>query len=229
MKLLLVEDEEKMARLLQRGLTEAGPPGGRVPAAARTRWSRRGRSPTTCVLLDWALPDLDGLAVLRRWREQGLRTPVLMLTARGTVGEKVTGLRAGADDYLVKPFDFEELLARLEALHRRGDAQGPAQQVGPLVLDSRRRVLRHGEREESLTAREFALCSELASHVGEVLSRSHAAQPRVGRQLRRAAQRRGRVRGLPARQAEEAGGGAEGVHPDGAREWASGWWWRGGG
>ncbi|OJH39194.1 response regulator transcription factor [Cystobacter ferrugineus] len=171
MKLLLVEDEEKMARLLRRGLTEAG---HQVDVCQRGEdaLEQARRIDYDTVLLDWSLPDLDGLAVLRRWREQGLRTPVLMLTARGTVGEKVLGLRAGADDYLVKPFAFEELLARLEALYRRGDAQGLARQVGPLMLDSRRRVLRHGEREESLTGREFTLFSELASHVGEVLARS---------------------------------------------------------
>jgi len=171
MKLLLVEDEAKMARLLQRGLTEAG---HQVDVCERGEDALEQGLQVAydAVLLDWNLPDLDGLAVLRRWREQGLRTPVLMLTARGTVGEKVLGLRAGADDYLVKPFAFEELLARLEALHRRGDAQGPAQAVGPLILDSRRRVLRLAEREEPLTRREFALFSELASHMGEVLPRS---------------------------------------------------------
>jgi two-component system, OmpR family, response regulator len=171
MKLLLVEDEEKMARLLQRGLTEAG---HQVDVCARGEDAlEQGlRIAYDTVLLDWNLPDLDGLAVLRRWREQGLRTPVLMLTARGTVGEKVMGLRAGADDYLVKPFAFEELLARLEALHRRGDAQGPARSVGPLVVDARRRVLRHGDREQPLTGREYTLLTELASHAGEVLARS---------------------------------------------------------
>jgi two-component system OmpR family response regulator len=171
MKLLLVEDEAKMARLLQRGLTEAG---HHVDVCERGEdaLEQALQIPYDAVLLDWNLPDLDGLSVLRRWREQGLRTPVLMLTARGTVGEKVLGLRAGADDYLVKPFAFEELLARLEALHRRGDAQGSPQTVGPLTLDSRRWVMRLGEREQPLTRREFALFAELASHVGEVLPRS---------------------------------------------------------
>jgi two-component system, OmpR family, response regulator len=171
MKLLLVEDEERMARLLQRGLAEAG---HQVDVCSRGEEALEQALNIAydVVLLDWGLPDVDGLALLRRWRGQGLRTPVLMLTARGTVGEKVMGLRAGADDYLVKPFAFEELLARLEALHRRGDAQGPPQQVGPLVLDARRRVLRHGEREQPLTGREYALFAELAAHAGEVLPRT---------------------------------------------------------
>lgn len=171
MKLLLVEDEEKMGRLLSRGLSEAG---HQVDVCQRggDALEQALNVPYDVVLLDWALPDLDGVAVLRRWRERGLRTPVMMMTARGTVGEKVTGLRAGADDYLVKPFAFEELLARLEVLHRRNDAHSPLQQVGPLVLDSRRRVLRHGERELTLTGREFSLFSELAAQVGEVLPRS---------------------------------------------------------
>jgi DNA-binding response OmpR family regulator len=171
MKLLLVEDEEKMARLLRRGLSEAG---HQVDVCQRGEDALEQALdvPYDIVLLDWGLPDVDGVALLRRWRERGLRTPVMMLTARGTVGERVTGLRAGADDYLVKPFAFEELLARLEALHRRGDAHVPTRQVGPLVLDSRRRVLRHGERELPLTGREFALFSELAEQVGEVLPRS---------------------------------------------------------
>jgi DNA-binding response OmpR family regulator len=124
------------------------------------------------VILDWMLPDLDGVSVLRAWRAAGLRTPVLMLTARGTVPERVQGLRAGADDYLTKPFDFEELLARLEALHRRADGSNAALTAGDVTLDPRRRALRRGEREVSLTAREFALASEFFAHAGEVLTRS---------------------------------------------------------
>ncbi|WP_163999823.1 response regulator transcription factor [Pyxidicoccus caerfyrddinensis] len=171
MKLLLVEDEERMARLLSRGLSEAG---HHVDVCERGEDALQQAMDVAydIVLLDWNLPDLDGLAVLRRWRGRGLRTPVMLLTARGTVGEKVTGLRAGADDYLAKPFAFEELLARLEALHRRGDAGTPLWQVGPLVLDSRRRVLRHGDQEQPLTGREFALFLELGGHVGEVRARS---------------------------------------------------------
>ncbi|HYO58130.1 response regulator transcription factor, partial [Archangium sp.] len=119
------------------------------------------------VILDWSLPDVEGVSVLRQWREAGTQTPVLMLTARGTTGEKVMGLRAGADDYLVKPFDFDELLARLEALRRRGEQQGVPVRLGSVLLDPRRRVLRRGVREEPLTAREFSLLSALARQPGE--------------------------------------------------------------
>ncbi len=170
MRLLLVEDEEKLARMLARGLSEEG---HQVDACASGREALRQALavPYDAVVLDWSLPDLDGVSVLREWRERGLRTPVLMLTARGTTGEKVTGLRAGADDYLTKPFDFEELLARLEALRRRGGAE-LAEAIGPVTLDARRRVLRLGDREEPLTAREFALARELSAHRGEVLTRT---------------------------------------------------------
>jgi len=174
MKLLLIEDEERVARLLARGLSEEG---HQVDVCA-TGIAGRDQAlgvPYDVILLDWSLPDLDGVSVLREWRARGLRTPVLLLTARGSTGEKVTGLRAGADDYLVKPFDFDELLARLEALHRRNGASD-AWPIGPLVLDPRRRALLKGEQSEPLTAREFGLLSELASHAGEVLSRTRLIQ-----------------------------------------------------
>jgi two-component system, OmpR family, response regulator len=123
------------------------------------------------ILLDWSLPDMDGVAVLREWRRRGLRTPVLLLTARGSTGEKVTAFHAGADDYLVKPFEFAELLVRIEALHRRGGAEA-ASALGPLKLDPRRRALLRDDRAESLTPREYALAAVLATHPGEVLSRT---------------------------------------------------------
>ncbi len=170
MKLLVVEDEEKMARMLSRGLSEEGHQVD-LCAVGRAALEQAQAIAYDVVILDWALPDLDGVSVLREWRSRGLRTPVLLLTARGTTGEKVTGLRAGADDDLTKPFDFGELLARLEALYRRG-AGREVQEIGTLVLDPRRRVLSAGERSEPLTAREFALLSELASHLGDVVTRS---------------------------------------------------------
>lgn len=170
-KLLLVEDEAQMARLLQRGLSEEG---HQVDVCARgaDALTQAANVSYDAIILDWSLPDLDGVSVLRQWRESGLSTPVLMLTARGSTGEKVTGLRAGADDYLVKPFDFEELLARLEALARRGAGSSPSAQLGSVSLDAKRRSLSRSGVEVTLTAREFALANELWSHAGDVLSRS---------------------------------------------------------
>ncbi|EPX55357.1 two component transcriptional regulator, winged helix family [Cystobacter fuscus DSM 2262] len=165
MKLLLVEDEEKMVGLLKQGLEEEGHE-IRVCTSGRTTPSQDELEHFDVILLDWSLPGLDGVSVLRQWREAGLQTPVLMLTARGTTGEKVIGLRAGADDYLVKPFDFDELLARVEALRRRGEQQGGPVRMGSVLLDPRRRVLRRGLQEESLTAREFSLISSLARQQG---------------------------------------------------------------
>jgi DNA-binding response OmpR family regulator len=170
MKLLLVEDEVRVAGTLARGLGEEGHQVD-VCATGRSALEQGQAIEYDVVLLDWALPDLDGVSVLRAWREAGLRTPVLLLTARGSTGEKVIGLRAGADDYLVKPFAFDELLARLEALHRRNGAGEPAV-LGPVRLDPRRRALVRDGRTEALTAREYSLLAELSGHRGDVLSRS---------------------------------------------------------
>lgn len=170
MKLLLVEDEERLARLLTRGLTEEGHQVD-VCATGADALAQGLALDYDAAILDWALPDLDGLSILRTWRARAVRFPVLMLTARGSVAERVQGLRSGADDYMVKPFDFEELLARLEALQRRGGDRGPLQ-VGDLALDTRRRTLSCGDREATLTAREHALALALFEHAGDVLTRS---------------------------------------------------------
>ena len=170
MKLLLVEDEERLARLLTRGLTEEGHQVD-VCANGADGLAQGLALDYDAAILDWALPDLDGLSVLRGWRARAVRFPVLMLTARGSVPERVQGLRAGADDYLVKPFDFDELLARLEALQRRGGDRVTLQ-VGDLALDTRRRALICAGREATLTAREHALALSLFEHAGDVLTRS---------------------------------------------------------
>jgi two-component system OmpR family response regulator len=171
MRLLVVEDEPKMARMLQRGLSEEG---HQVDVCSRGEDAdRQARSvPYDVIMLDWGLPDADGVSLLRKLRDAGLNTPVLMLTARGTTGEKITGLRAGADDYLVKPFDFEELLARLEALARRGGARVVQTRFRSAELDAARRVVRGPSGEAQLTAREYALAAELFARPGEVLTRS---------------------------------------------------------
>ena len=171
MKLLLVEDEGKVASLLLRGLGEEGHAVD-VCETAALALEQACLIPYDVILLDWMLPDGDGLSLLRSWRDRGVETPVLMLTARGAVGERVLGLRSGADDYLVKPFDFAELLARIEALGRRRGGESGQLRVGNVVLDGRRRVVIAGTQEVALTAREFALCSLLFRRVGEVLTRS---------------------------------------------------------
>ena len=171
MKILVVEDEPKMARLVQRGLTEEGHQVDTC-ATGESALVQAQRVEYEVIVLDWGLPDLDGVAVVRQWRERGLATPVLMLTARGSTGEKVVGLRAGADDYLVKPFDFEELLARLEALRRRSLGASAPTLLADVQVDPRRRALRRGEREVVLTGREFALFEELSQNLGDAVSRS---------------------------------------------------------
>lgn len=172
MKLLLVEDEEHLARVVVQGLSEEGHQVDLCTTGERARVQAQDIE-YDAIVLDWMLPDVDGVTVLRRWRDAGLRTPVLMLTARGTVGERVTGLKAGADDYLTKPFAFAELLARLEALHRRGSGQLEQFRAGPVSVDGRRRMLVGPEGELGLTPREYALACELFGHGGDVLSRLH--------------------------------------------------------
>ncbi len=172
MKLLLVEDEAKLAAVLSQGMREEGHQVDLCITAAQAAAQARDID-YDAIVLDWSLPDRDGVSLLRDWRARGLRTPVLMLTARGSVGERVTGLKAGADDYLVKPFAFAELLARLEALHRRGAGQLELFRAGPVSVDGRRRVIVGPEGELGLTPREYALACELFSHVGEVVVRSH--------------------------------------------------------
>jgi DNA-binding response OmpR family regulator len=175
MRLLVVEDEPKMARMLQRGLGEEG---HHVDVCASGEAALRQGLDVAydAVVLDWGLPDMDGVSVLREWRARGLATPVLLLTARGATGEKVTGLRAGADDYLVKPFDFDELLARLEVLQRRAAPSEAPQALGDCTLEVRRRVLRRGDAEVSLTGREFALLTELQQLGGDAATRTRLLQ-----------------------------------------------------
>lgn len=172
MRLLVVEDAPKMARMLQRGLSEEGYKVDVCTLAEDAERQARSIS-YDLMVLDWSLPDDDGVALLRRLRDAGWHVPVLMLTARGTLGERVTGLRAGADDYLVKPFDFEELLARIEALLRRAGARLSTSRFLSARLDVTKRTLSGPSGEVELTAREFGLCAELLAHPGEVLTRSH--------------------------------------------------------
>jgi two-component system OmpR family response regulator len=170
-RILLVEDGAKLAALLQRGLSEEGITADVAGTGADGLW-RATERPYDVVVLDRMLPDLDGVEVCRRLRSVDARTPVLMLTAVGAVPDRVAGLEAGADDYLVKPFAFDELLARLRALARRGsDVAGDELRVGDLVLDVRSRRVSRGGVDIELTSQEFALLEALARRSGDVLTR----------------------------------------------------------
>lgn len=174
MKILVVEDDPKMQKLLHRGLSEEGHQIDTCNNGTQTLEQVR-HIDYDVIVLDWMLPDTDGLNVLRKLREQGLHTPVLMLTARAQVGERVAGLQAGADDYLVKPFAFEELLARLDALYRRRNSAWTVN-LGSVTFDSHRRTIAHANEEAQLTAREFQMLRTFIEHVGEVLTRSELLQ-----------------------------------------------------
>jgi len=171
MRILLVEDQPKLAGLLQRGLREEQVSADVAATGAEGVWMA-AEHPYDVLVLDVMLPDVDGLEVCRRIRATDDRTPVLMLTALSAVPDRVAGLDAGADDYLVKPFAFDELLARLRALDRRGGVRrSEVLAVGDLRLDlSSRRVYRAGC-EVELTGQEFALLEAMARRTGEVLSR----------------------------------------------------------
>jgi DNA-binding response OmpR family regulator len=173
MRLLVVEDVEKLARTLKRGLEKEGYAVDTLAdgRAAQTRLRSR-HDEYDLVVLDVMLPGLDGFAICRDMRERGVTVPVLMLTARDTTDDKVTGLDSGADDYLVKPFAFEELLARVRTLLRRPRTALPATlTAGDLVLDPAAHVVRRGGREVELTTKEFALLEYLMRHRGQVITR----------------------------------------------------------
>jgi DNA-binding response OmpR family regulator len=168
MNILLVEDDPGIGRFVSRGLAAEG---------HVVDWLRRGAEAMprlktdayTCVILDLGLPDVDGLALCRELRVEGIETPVLMLTARDGLDDRLDGFRSGADDYLSKPFAFEELLARLRAVARRGG--GVTLKAGALALDLRARTATVGADALELPRREFDVLASLARHAGKVVSR----------------------------------------------------------
>jgi two-component system OmpR family response regulator len=171
MRVLIVEDELRMASLIRRGLTHEGVAADVAARGADALWMVEAHD-YDAVLLDVMLPDIDGFEVCRRLRAAGVWAPVLMLTARDSVEDRVAGLDSGADDYLVKPFSFAELLARLRALARRGDGERPAVLVvDDLRLDPATRDVTRGSTPVQLTAKEFALLETFMRRAGEVLSR----------------------------------------------------------
>src|SRR5438874_3711407 len=172
-RVLIVEDELRMASLIRRGLAGEGLAADVAGSGEDALWMAPAHE-YDAVVLDVMLPDLDGFEVCRRLRSAGVWSPVLMLTARDSVDDRVAGLDSGADDYLVKPFAFAELLARLRALARRGDTGRPnALQVGDLTLDPAAREVRRGNDEIRLSAKELSLLETFMRRPGEVLSRLH--------------------------------------------------------
>jgi two-component system OmpR family response regulator/two-component system copper resistance phosphate regulon response regulator CusR len=171
MDLLVIEDDPIMGKSLHKGFVEAGHTCMLVHDGA-TALATALNQRFDAIILDLLLPALPGLEVLRRLRKQGVRTPVILLTALGAVEERVAGLNAGADDYLVKPFVFAELLARLAAVCRRAqDRPGATMTAGELVLDLSTRRVQFGGREIELTPTEFSIIELLLRHAGQVVSR----------------------------------------------------------
>jgi two-component system OmpR family response regulator len=172
MRILVAEDDIRLAGLLEESLAESG---WQVDVVhnGRVAYDRLLTDTSFDVaLLDWMLPGMDGVTVARRLRGIGMATPILMLTARGDVRDRIDGLDAGADDYLPKPFDLDELLARLRALYRRGGFGGEAPvQIGDLVVDPVARRASRGGVEITLSTREFDILYLLASHAGQVVTR----------------------------------------------------------
>jgi two-component system copper resistance phosphate regulon response regulator CusR len=174
MRALIVEDEDRLARSLERGLREATWTVDATSTVADA-WRLVKLNPYDAIVLDLGLPDADGSVLLQKLREARIDTPVLILTARGSVEDRVAGLTAGADDYLPKPFAFAELLARLQTLLRRARNASTLLQVADLEVDVARRKVQRGGRRIELTAREFGVLEFLVRHSGEVVTRSMLA------------------------------------------------------
>jgi DNA-binding response OmpR family regulator len=176
MRILLVEDDPRIVDFVRRGLKAEGY-AVEVALSGREALPLGTEGQFQAIILDLGLPDIHGREVCEQWRTNGIDTPILMLTARDTVQDKVTGLRSGADDYLTKPFAFEELLARIEALIRRQggemrSAESKELRIADLVLNRETHEVRRGEALIELTAKEFALLECFLRMPGKVLSRT---------------------------------------------------------
>jgi two-component system OmpR family response regulator len=171
MRVLVVEDDTKLGPLLRRGLSEHGSPTDLAATGEDALWMAQAHR-YDAIVLDLMLPGLDGFETCERLREAGVWAPVLMLTARDAVEDRIHGLDVGADDYLTKPFSVAELRARLRALARRGPAERPAVlEIGDLKLDPATREVSRGDKRVDLAAKEFALLELFMRRPGEVLSR----------------------------------------------------------
>ena len=175
MRILIVEDDQSLHRIIRRRLTEEGYAVDGCFDGEDALYYMESEV-FDCVILDWMLPKKDGVIVLREFREHGFQTPVLMLTAKDSVTDRVEGLDAGADDYLTKPFAYDELSARVRALLRRNkELRKNKLQIADLVMDLPRHTVFRGEKEISLTVREYELLEYFLRNQGQVLTRSQIA------------------------------------------------------
>jgi two-component system OmpR family response regulator len=170
-RVLVVEDEVKLASLIRKALREQGMLADVAVKGEDALWMA-GATPYDVVVLDINLPGMDGFETCDRLRADGIRAPILMLTARDAIHDRITGLDTGADDYMVKPFDFHELFARLRALARRGPVErGPVLTVGDLSLDIATHTVRRGDVEIPLSTKELQLLEVFMRRPGQILSR----------------------------------------------------------
>jgi heavy metal response regulator len=172
MRILIIEDEQKVAEFIKRGLKEEGYAVD-VALDGEEGYFQATTNLYDAILLDLMLPKLDGLSLCRKLRQENIHTPILMLTAKDSVKDKVKGLDSGADDYLPKPFSFEELLARIRAILRKGKNQQPTQlQVADLVLDLLNHKVYRAQAEINLTAKEYALLEYFMRNTGNIITRT---------------------------------------------------------
>lgn len=176
MKLLVIEDEKKIANLLQKGFREQGYE-VEISANGEDGLERASSNPYDAIVIDIMLPGRDGLSVLRSLRERKVTTPVMIVTARGEVSERVEGLNLGADDYIAKPFSMDEVIARIRALIRRVTGETISlYKVGDLVMNLVKREVLRGSRRVDLTSREFRLLEHLMRSPGQVVTRTQIIQ-----------------------------------------------------
>jgi len=175
-KILIIEDDAKTANAIRTGLRGEGYD-ATVAKTGEDGFFQLNAEPFELVILDWMLPGRDGIEILKTLRARGTKTPVLLLTARDAIEDRVLGLDSGADDYLMKPFAFTELLARVRALLRRaGDTEALRKQIGDLVLDVENRRVMRGAQEIAVTPREFELLAYLLRHHGQTVTRQMLAK-----------------------------------------------------
>src|SRR5438876_9674246 len=175
-KILVIEDEPKTANAIRSGLRGEGYD-ATVAKTGEDGFFQLNTQPFELVILDWMLPGHDGIEILKTLRARGTETPVLLLTARDAIEDRVLGLDSGADDYLMKPFAFAELLARVRALLRRaGDTETFRKQIGDLKLDIENRRVSRGSQEIAVTPREFELLAYLLRHYGQTVTRQMLAK-----------------------------------------------------